>query len=72
MTRNTAMAAEANNAAVTLLTAETVPGYLVGRGVFGSSSAGSVTAKAIVGGNINYAFQVSVSISKLNKRYPIL
>ena len=55
------MAAETENVAATLLTAETVPGYLVGRGVFGPAAA-SVTARAIVGGNINYAFQGSVSL----------
>ena len=59
------MAAETENVSATLLTAETVPGYLVGRGVFGSSAA-TVTAKAIVGGNINYAFQVRMRMSFMN------
>ena len=50
-------------AAGTLLTGETVPAYLSKMGVFGSSA--SVTAKAIVGGNVNYAFQGSIQQSRL-------
>ena len=49
-------------AAATLLTTDSVPGYLVGRGIFGSLAAASVTARAIVGGNINYAFQVCTNL----------
>ena len=45
-------------AAASLLTAETVPAYLAKTGVLGPSDA--VTAKAIVGGNVNYAFQVGL------------
>ena len=50
-------------AVAALLTEETVPAYLSKMGVFGSSTA--VTAKAIVGGNINYAFQGSIQQSRL-------
>ena len=49
-------------AVAALLTGETVPAYLSKMGVFGSSTA--VTAKAIVGGNINYAFQGSIHIQQ--------
>ena len=58
---SSAMAAAAETktpAAASLLTAETVPAYLAKTGAFGPSDA--VTAKAIVGGNVNYAFQVGL------------